>query len=142
MLNNRMSLKDVIEFKPSDSDMMNLSLDIVVYIKVSIVSYSKEDNYSFVRYLFSDEEIPSYFKNYKDTLFIDYDGSKTTQERIVTVFELYSLMNYSSVSIYLEELLQKYTHEADVVIDLYTHDNKIYRLSDIDAITKLEELSI
>lgn len=137
-----MSLKEVIDFKPTDSDMMNLPLDVIVYLKISVVSYSKEDNYSFIRYLFKDEEISSYFKDYKDTTFIDYDGSNMVQERIVTVFELYSLMNYPSVSIYLEELLQKYSHEADVVIDLYTHDNKAYRLSDIDAITKLEELIV
>lgn len=142
MLNNQMSLKEIIEFKPDDNQMLNLDLDIVVYLKVTIVSYAKEDNYNFIKYLFKDEEVPSYFKNYEKTIFYDYDGSNTAQERIVTVFELYSLMNYASVSIYLEELLEKYSHEADVVIDFFTHDNKTYRLSDIDAIVKLEELHI
>lgn len=136
-----MSLKEIIDYKPSDNDMLSLPLDIVVYLKVSIVSYSKIDNYSFIKYLFSDEEIPSYFKDYKHTEIIDFDSTGTTQERIVTVFELFSLMNYSSVSIYLEELLSKYNHQADVVIDFFTHDNKTYRLSDIDGIVKLEELN-
>ena len=64
------------------------------------------------------------------------------QEKFITIFELYSKYNYENTSAYLEELLQSYTHEADVLIDLYTHDSKEYRLSNLDGIVKLEQLNI
>ena len=53
MLTENMSLRDMLDFKPSDLEMAMLPLDIVVYIKVSVVSESQNDNYGFIRYLFS-----------------------------------------------------------------------------------------
>ena len=141
MFYDEMTLRNMIDFKPRAEEMAALDLDVVVWIKASVVSYSKEDNYNFIRFMFTDEEIPSYFKNYLKTRFYDYDGTVTFEERFVTFFELYSLMNYASTSIYLEDLLNRYTHEADVVIDFYTHDDKSYRLSDMDGVVKLEELN-
>ena len=141
MLYDEMTLRQMIDFKPRDYEMASLDLDVVVYLKVTVVSYSKEDNYNFIRFMFKDEEIPAYFKNYLQTKFYDFDGTVTFQERFVTIFELYSLMNYPSTSIYLEDLLNKYDHVADVVMDIYTHDDKAYRLSDIDGIVKLEQLN-
>ena len=38
MITNNMSLRKMIEFKPDDADMAMLPLDVVVYIKASIVS--------------------------------------------------------------------------------------------------------
>jgi len=135
-----MSLKQMIDFKPRDEEMLALDLDVVTYIKVSIISYSKDDNYEYIKFLFSDEECKEYFKDYEKTIFYDFDGTNTNQGRFVSVFELYSTMNYLSTSIYLEELQNKYKHDADVIIDFFTHDNKSYRLSDIDGVVKLEEL--
>ena len=139
MLTEKMSLIDMINFKPSDMDMTTLPLDIVVYIKVSIVSLYKEDNYDFVRYLFEKEDINEYIKETNDISFYDFDGTKTNQERFVTIFEMYSLYNYHNVSEYLKEVLEGYSHVADVIIDFYTHDDKEYRLSNLDGIVKLEE---
>ena len=140
MLDSKMTLSEVINFKPSDMDMASLPLDIVVYLKVSIVSLYKEDNYNFIQYLFTIEDLKDYFKDIEDTLFIDYDGTNTNKERYVTVFEMYSLYNYENISNYLVEQLQGYSHEADVIIDLFTHDDKQYRLSNLDGIVKLEQL--
>ena len=131
----------MVEFKPSDVDMAMLPLDVVVYVKVSVVSLQKNDNYDFIRYLFSDESISNYFKDINDTIFYDFDGRNTNQEKFITIFELYSLYNYENTSSYLNELLQFYTHEADVLIDLYTHDSKEYRLSNLDGIVKLEQMN-
>ena len=139
MLTEKMSLIDMINFKPLDMDMATLPLDIVVYIKVSIVSLYKEDNYDFVRYLFEKEDINEYIKETNDISFYDFDGTKTNQERFVTIFEMYSLYNYHNVSEYLKEVLEGYSHVADVIIDFYTHDDKEYRLSNLDGIVKLEE---
>ena len=122
--------------------MAMLALDVVVYIKASIVSLDKSDNYGFIRFLFSDENMPVYFKDLNDTLFYDFDGRDIGQEKVVTIFELYSLYNYENTSDYLRDLLQSYTHEADVLIDFYTHDSKEYRLSNLDGIVKLEQMNV
>ena len=99
-----------------------------------------EDNYDFIKLLFSNEETQFFFKDYKKTLFYDFDGTHTDQEKFVTIFELLSLFNYNNVSEFLQEILESYTHEADVIIDFYTHNDKKYRLSNLDGIVKLEEI--
>ena len=140
MLEKKMSLMEMIKFEPDDMQMLNLPLEIIVYIKVSIVSLYKEDNYDFIRYLFKKEDIKDYFKDIDDTTFYDFDSAGTNKERFVTIFELYSLYNYSFISDYLKEVLGEYDHVADVIIDFYTHDNKQYRLSNLDAVVKLEQM--
>ena len=139
MINNEMSLIEMVKFKPSEMDMATLPLDIVVYIKVSIISLYKEINYEFIRYLFGKDDINEYIKEPNDISFYDFDGTKTNQERFVTIFEMYSLYNCTVISEYLKEMLEEYDHKADVIIDLYTHDDKEYRLSNLDGIVKLEE---
>ena len=141
MLTDNMSLKKMLVFKPSDMDMAMLPLDIVVYIKVSVVSTERNDNYDFIRYLFINEEISDYFKQIKDTVFYDFDGRNTDGKKFITIFELYSLYNFDNISSFLKEIMESYTHEADVLIDLYTHDSREYRLSNLDGIVKLEEIT-
>ncbi|MCR4854616.1 MAG: hypothetical protein K5908_00470 [Erysipelotrichaceae bacterium] len=141
MLTDNMPLRKMLDFAPSDMDMAMLPLDVVVYVKFSIVSQSNEDNYAFIRYLFSAPELSEYFKDLRDTIFYDFDGRSTVQRRFVTIFEMYSLYNYANISEYLKEILEFYSHEADVLIDLYTHDSKAYRLSNLDGIVKLEEMT-
>lgn len=119
-----------------------LPLDVTVYIKATVVSNDNNDNYSFIRYLFSNEELPVYFKDIADTIFYDFDGRNTDQNKFITVFELYSLYNYDNVSAFLKEMLEAYDHRADVLMDFYTHDSKAYRLSNLDGIVKLEEMSL
>ena len=141
MISDNMPLRKMIDFRPTDEKMAMLPLDVVVYLKVSVVSLEKEDNYNFIRYLLNDESFSSYFKDLSDTIFYDFDGTKTDQEKFVTIFELYALYNYENTSDYLKEVLQFYSHEADVLIDFYTHDSKAYRLSNLDGIVKLEEMN-
>ena len=142
MITNNMSLRKMIEFRPDDANMAMLPLDVVVYIKASVVSSDRNTNYDFIRYLFTDENMPSYFKDLNDTIFYDFDGRNSGQEKVVTIFELYSLYNYENTSNYLQELLMYYDHEADVLIDFYTHDSKEYRLSNLDGIVKLEQMNV
>ena len=141
MLSENMPLRKMLDFSPSDMDMALLPLDVTVYVKASVVSLNKEDNYGFIRYLFTNQEMNEYFKDIRDTVFYDFDGTHTDKERFVTVFELFSLFNYANVSGYLKEVLEFYSHEADVLIDFYTHDSKAYRLSNLDGIVKLEEMN-
>lgn len=135
-----MSLIEMVNYAPSDIQMANLPLDIVVYIKVSVVSLYKEDNYNFLRFLFEKDDIRDYFRDIDDTTFYDFDSAGTDKKRYVTIFEMYSLNNYAFTSEYLKEVLGEYNHVADVIIDFYTHDDKRYRLSNLDAIVKLEQL--
>lgn len=139
MLTKEMSLIQMINNQPTEMEMATLPLDVVVYIKTSIVSLYKEDNYDFIRYLFGKEDIGEYIKDTNDIAFYDFDGTGTNQERFVTIFEMFSLYNYANVSDYLKEVLEGYDHIADVIIDFYTHDDKQYRLSNLDGIVKLEE---
>ena len=142
MLVENMTLREMLDYQPSELDMAMLPLDIVVYIKVTLVGLEQSDNYGFIRYLFSSEEVPGFFKDFRDTVFYDFDGRRTDKEKFITIFELYSLYNYINVSDFLKELLEYYTHETDVLIDFYTHDDHSYRLSNLDGIVKLEEMNI
>lgn len=140
MLDKKMSLREMIDYKPSDMEMMAMPLDVIVYIKTSIVSLYKEDNYEFIRHVFNNEDIKEYIKDSEDISFYDFDGTGTNQERFVTIFEMLSRYNFENVSVYLKEVLEEYNHIADVIIDFYTHDDKAYRLSNLDGIVKLEEM--
>ena len=135
-----MPLRKMLDFRPSDEDMAMLDLDVTVYCKVTVVSLTREDNYGFIRFLFSDEDLGYYFKESGKTVFYDFDGTRIHNEKFITVFELYSLYNYENTSQYLFDLMQFYSHEADVLIDLYTHDSKAYRLSNLDGVVKLEQM--
>lgn len=139
MLNNKMTLKEMVDFLPSDIDMSELSLDDVVYIRTSVISLNKDDNYNFIKHLFTNSEVDDYINNKKSIVFYDFDGTKTNQEKFITIFEFTSPRIYNDLSIYLEEVLNAYSHEADVLIDMFTHDTKKYRLSNLEGIVKLEK---
>ena len=148
MLTNNMTLTQMVKFMPSDGDMAMLDLDVTLYLRVSLIALDKKDNYDFIRYFFSDEEIKHYFKQSEKTLFYDFDGSTVVinnvdgarQEKFVTIFELFGLCIAQETSLYIEELLKNYTHEADVIIDIFTHDDHLYRLSNLEGIVKVEEV--
>ena len=140
MLVENMTLRNMVDFKPSDLDMAMLSLEVTVYIKASVISLTKEDNYNFIRFLFSHEISEELYKM-NETVIYDFDGTNTDQEKVVSIFELYSTVTYENISDYFKEILEEYTHEADVIIDFYTHDSREYRLSNLDGIVKLEEIT-
>ncbi len=135
-----MTLKQMIDFKPNDEDMAMLPLDVVTWLRISIVSLYKEDNYTFIYHLFEDELVKDYLKDINKTVIYDFDGHNTRQERFVSVFENYGLVNSDRMIAYLKERMEDYGHEADVLIDIYTHDNHSYRLSNLDGIVKSEEM--
>ena len=87
-----------------------------------------------------ENKTPKLFKNFEKTVFYDFDGTKTNQEKFVTIFELYGKSIYHETALYLEEILKGYSHEADVIIDVFTHDNHMYRLSNLEGIVKVEEV--
>lgn len=144
MLVENMSLRQMLDFKPSDEDMAMLPLDVVVYLKVTMVSIEKEINYNFVRFLFNHErkdELINCMKDIHKTMFYDYSYKVDEDDtRAITIFELYSKENYTATELLLNELLNEYSHDAEVIIDLYTHDNHEYRLSNLDGIVKNDQI--
>lgn len=144
MLVNNMSLRQMLDFKPSDEDMALLPLDVVVYLKVTVVSTLKEINYNFVRYLFNHErkdEVINLFKDVHKTIFYDFNYKVDEDDnRAITICELYSKENYTATELLLNALLQEYSHDAEVIIDLYTHNNHEYRLSNLDGIVKNDQI--
>lgn len=141
MLVNNMALKQMLSFKPSSEDMAMLPLDVVLYIKVHVVSLSKEENYDFIRFFFNDPDIKEYIKDLNKTIVYDFDGTNTNQERFVSILELYGTKNFTETSDYLKDLLELYTNQAETLINIYTHDDKAYLLSNLDGVVKLEALS-
>lgn len=135
-----MTLTEMAHFEPNEEDMLSLPLTAVTYLKVSLVSLSMEDNYGFINFFFKDKEVEDYINDIPSTVVYDFDATKTDQEKFVTIFELTGKANFHEISVYLEELLNNYSHEADVIIDIFTHDSKKYRLSNLEGIVKLEEL--
>ena len=135
-----MTLTEMAHFEPNEEDMLSLPLTAVTYLKVSLVSLSMEDNYGFINFFFKDKEVEDYINDIPSTVVYDFDGTKTDQEKFVTIFELTGKANFHEISMYLEELLNNYSHEADVIIDIFTHDSNKYRLSNLEGIVKLEEL--
>ena len=144
MLVKEMSLKQMLDFKPNDEDMVMLDLDVVTYIKVSMVSIMKEINYNFVRYLFNHDQkddLISTMKNINSTIFYDFIYKDSEDDkRAITIFELYSTKPYAETEMLINELLSDYTHDAEVIFDFYTHDNHEYRLTNIDGIIKTDQL--
>lgn len=140
MLDKSFSLDKMLKFEPHQEDMLALPLEAVVYLKFSIVSINKDDNYAFIRHLFSNNEINNYFNDINKIIFYDFDATNTDQEKFITIFEVCSKITFHELSLYLEEILKAYNHDAFVFVDLYTHDDKKYRLSDLDGLIKLEEM--
>ena len=135
-----MTLKMMLDFKPTAEEMAMLPLDILIYCKVNIISFTKKDNYDFIRYLINEEDTPFYFKDLDKTRIYDFDGTITHQEKFITIFELFGIYNYENTSYYLKELLERYDHTCTIIIDFYTQDNKAYRLSNLEDIVKLEQM--
>ena len=138
MLVENMTLKQMLDFKPNDEDMAILPLDIIVYLKVVIISEKKENNYNFIHFFFKNNLILEIFKNIYQTKI--YDFSLNNQAKDISILELYALNKMDDTIALLKEVLNDYNHESDLIIDLFSHDNKIYRLSNLDGIIKVEPL--
>lgn len=138
-----MSLRQMLDFKPNDEEMAMMDLDVVTYVKAAIVSIQKEINYNFIRFMFDKEridEMRSYFKDSDKTVFYDFAYQKEEDTRFITVFELYSLKPLSESEIFIEEQLNEYTHDAEVIFDLYSFDNHEHRISNLDGVVKNDHL--
>lgn len=137
MLDKSMNLKEMIYYKPSDDDMLELPLDALVYIKVFATSSSEEDNANFIRHLTANQIQEDLFEPEKTTFYSFNSPDKT---RYVSIFEMLSKISYYEISDHLMEILESYNHDCDVVCDFFTHDNHLHRLSDLAGEIKLDDL--
>ena len=137
-----MNLKAMSEFMPNEEDMAMLDLDVVVWVKLSIISNLKEVNYSFIRFFFDQKENSDLFLAFKDLLKTTFYDFEYKGERFITIAELFAKEKVSEIELLLKEIMEKYTHEAEVIFDLYTHDDHAYRLSNLDGVIKYEEMRI
>ena len=137
-----MNLKVMSEFMPNEEDMAMLDLDVVVWVKLSIISNLKEVNYAFIRFFFDQKENSDLFLAFKDLLKTTFYDFEYKGERFITIAELFAKEKVSEIELLLKEIMEKYTHEAEVIFDLYTHDDHAYRLSNLDGVIKYEEMRI
>ena len=137
-----MNLKVMSEFMPNEEDMAMLDLDVVVWVKLSIISNLKEVNYSFIRFFFDQKENSDLFLAFKDLMKTTFYDFEYKSERFITIAELFAKEKVSEIELLLKEIMEKYTHEAEVIFDLYTHDDHAYRLSNLDGVIKYEEMRI
>ena len=138
MLTNNMTLTQMANFKPNDEDMAMLPLDVVLYIKVTVISICKEDNYEFIRFFFNDPDLKDYLKDIDKTIVYDF---KASEDRVVSIYEIYGNKNCMETLDYLKDLLETFTGQGEALFSIYTHDNKEYLLSNLDGIVKLEEVN-
>lgn len=137
-----MNLKAMSEFMPNEEDMAMLDLDVVVWVKLSIISNLKEVNYAFIRFFFDQKENSDLFLTFKDLMKTTFYDFEYKNERFITIAELFAKEKVSEIELLLKEIMEKYTHEAEVIFDLYTHDDHAYRLSNLDGVIKYEEMRI
>lgn len=137
MLVNNMSLNQMAKFKPNDEDMAMLPLDVILYIKVTVISICKEDNYEFIRFLFNDPDLKDYLKDINKTVIYDFDAG----DRFISIFEIFGNKNYTETADYLNDLLGLFSGQAEALFSIYTHDDKEYLLSNLDGVVKLEEVN-
>ncbi|MDO5438468.1 MAG: hypothetical protein Q4F09_00290 [Erysipelotrichaceae bacterium] len=141
MLVSNMTLRQMIDFRPGDEDMALLPLDVTVYIKATVISKDREGNIGFIRHLFSHDLCAEVFKDPAKTLFYDFDAREIkNSHKFITIFELYSKETLQLTSEDILEILQAYSAEADIVMDLYSFDNRMIRLSVLDGVVNAEEI--
>lgn len=136
MLLNNMTLKEMLDFKPSDEDMLSLDLSVVVYIKLLIISKDTETNNSFIRFLFENEEFNEYFIETSDTSYYEFNSK---DNKYLTITELFAKHKFEETKNYLKDILETYKDEAIYSFNLYTHDNHSYSLHNIEGFIELEE---
>lgn len=129
----------MINFKPTDADMASLPLEDVVYFKTYVISMSRKENYDFMGKLFRDDEVGDYINHFITTIAYDFVREEN-DDKFITIFEGTSSKPLQELSIYLQEILTEYTHEAIVFFIMFTHDGHCWQLTDEDGVVKFEEL--
>lgn len=141
MLNEKMTLKQMLDFLPSKINLSNLKKDISIYLKLTIISLNKDDNYTFLKFFFQQELAQQTFYNFQKMPFFDFDARQIKKShKFITICELFSIKNAEETARNIFTLLKNYHNKCDLVFDLYSLDNKHFRLSLMEGRKKLEEI--
>lgn len=130
MLEKNMTLAQMLEWTPNDSDMLSLPLEAIVYLKITILSPNADTNMTLISHLFQNEESNEYFYDLVNSNI--YDFIVPNNNGFINIVEALGTCRYGEMSIFLKEMLESYNGDADCVIDLFTHDNNHYRYSLLD----------
>ncbi|MBR2802829.1 MAG: hypothetical protein IKE21_09690 [Erysipelotrichaceae bacterium] len=141
MLVNNMTLRQMIDYKPDDGDMAILPLEVTVLVKLTIISPQKEENYDFIRFFFPREDTRELFYDLGKTSFYDFDAREVkNSHKFITIAELYGKDKAPVLGTSLRDILTEYQGDADLIFDLFTFDNKFYRISVLEGVLKAEEV--
>lgn len=138
MLEKNMTLAQMLEFNPSDTDMLSLPLEAIVYLKITILSDDQDTNMGLIKHLFTNEEANNYFYDLTNSNIFDF--SVPNNGGFINIVEALGTAVYGEMSIFIKELLESYMGESECVIDLYTHDNNHYRYSLLDHVFGSEKV--
>lgn len=136
MLNKNMNLKEMLDFKPSNDDMMALDLSVVIYIKLMIVSRDFKDNNNLIKHIMQDEEFNENFVATSDISFYEF---KSKDDKCLTITELFSKRKFEETTDLLKTILEKYNSDILYTINLYTHDDHHYILHNLEGYINIEE---
>lgn len=136
MLTNKMNLKEMLDFKPSNEDMMSLDLSIIVYIKMMIVSKEFSQNNDLIKHIIENEEYNENFEAINDISFYEF---KSKDDKCLTITEMFSKRKYIETTDILKTILDNYNGNALFTLNLYTHDDHHYILHNLEGYITLEE---
>lgn len=140
MLTTDMTLKQMMEFNPTSEDMLSLPLEAIVYIKMFVISATKDENHTFFADHFYNDEINECINDPENINIHDFDSTKDGGDKFVSVCEMTSKVIYEEIEEFFKKILINYTHEAFVLVYLYTHDDKKYLISDEDGVIKTNRI--
>lgn len=141
MLTNNMSLRQMIDYTPSQEELAALPLAIKTFIKGTIISKQKASNYAFLRYFYSQESLMALFYESEKTLFYDFDATEVkNSHKFLTIFTLQGKKTTLPLAKALQEILIAYPHEADILFDFYALDKQHYRLSRLEGVCHAEKI--
>lgn len=138
MLEKNMTLAQMLEFNPSDIDMLSLPLEAIVYLKITILSNGPDTNMDLIKHLFTNEESNTYFYDLTNSNIFDF--VVPNNGGFINIVEASGTAVYGEMSIFIKELLESYNGEAECVVDIYTHDNNHYRYSLLDHAVGVEKV--
>lgn len=136
MLTGNMTLKEMLDFKPSNSDMMALDLSVVIYVKFLIISQDFNENNKLIRHLLENEEYSENFVKLNDTSFYEF---KSKDNKCLTITELFSMRKLEETKDIFKTILEKYNGDCLYTINLYTHDDHHYILHNLEGYISFEE---
>lgn len=137
MLSKNMTLKQMLDYKPTDSDMESLDLNIIVYIKALFIANDQISNIKSLKHIIENSEASSIFINIESTPYYEF---KSKDNKCLIITELFSKVSYAELESFLKEILDKWQSNSIYSLNIYTHDNKYYVMDNIGGYNNIEKV--